>query len=212
MDAPAPVVKKCPHALIFSAGMSGRFRIPDTPARHIAVIAIHAVGDHPPEEMAIAVGGRLESRQTAGASRYEAFESDSVCARIAGPRWTLEIPQAIGAVLLLCGAVAGAAAIVSAYQARRPGARLAFWIALPVVAGLAAISILAAPPAPIRIIGIQPPAGSPKPWTPSSRGLELIFPGPRNSRILRLIAAACAVVKSCPAPDTISAVTCGATR
>ena len=53
-------------------------------AQRIAVVAIHGVGDHLPEEMAKAVGGMLESRHSAaGASRYEEFESDSIQARIA---------------------------------------------------------------------------------------------------------------------------------
>ena len=51
----------------------------------VAVIAIHGVGDHLPEEMAKAACGLLETRQTAaGGSRYEAFQENLVRIKIAG--------------------------------------------------------------------------------------------------------------------------------
>ena len=59
--------------------------MPDKDCRRIAVIAIHGVGDHQPEEMAKAAGGMLESRRTpAGESRYEAFSETPVRINIAG--------------------------------------------------------------------------------------------------------------------------------
>lgn len=53
----------------------------------IAVIAIHGVGDHLPEQMAKAACELLESRQTtAGETRYEAFRKDRVRIKIAAVR------------------------------------------------------------------------------------------------------------------------------
>lgn len=57
----------------------------DGSASRVAVIAIHGVGDHLPEEMAKAAGGMLESRQTpAGDSRYEAFRENPIRVKTGG--------------------------------------------------------------------------------------------------------------------------------
>jgi hypothetical protein len=51
--------------------------------RRVAVIAIHGVGDHQPQEMAKAVARMLGSRETrGGGNRYTAFSESTVCARI----------------------------------------------------------------------------------------------------------------------------------
>lgn len=61
--------------------------------RRIAVIAIHGVGDHQPEEMARAAASLLESRRTGGADRYERFAGNSFRIHVNPVLITRNVPE-----------------------------------------------------------------------------------------------------------------------